>query len=264
MDATRWTAGEARRAVRTGGWTGPTSGLAQAHAQANLVALPRDYAFDFLVFCQRNPRPCPLLEVVDAGRVEPECAGGGDLRTDFPRYRVFRDGALAGEVDDATTLWRDDLVSFLIGCSFSFEALLLAAGLEVRHLTERRNVPMYRTNHPTHPAGQFRGPLVVSMRPFRPADVPRAVEITARLPQVHGAPVHVGDPAALGIADLSRTDYGDAVTVHEGEVPVFWGCGVTPQEAVLAARLPFAITHAPGHMMVTDLPCSGPFPGEVA
>jgi len=264
MDATRWTAGEARRAVRTGEWTGPTSGLAQAHAQANLVALPREYAFDFLVFCQRNPRPCPVLEVVDAGRVEPECAGGGDLRTDFPRYRVFRDGALDAEIDDATPLWRDDLVSFLIGCSFSFEAPLLAAGLEVRHLTERRNVPMYRTNRPTHPAGPFRGPLVVSMRPFRPADVPRAVEITGRLPRVHGAPVHVGDPATLGIADLSRTDYGDAVTVHQGEVPVFWGCGVTPQEAVLAARLPFAITHAPGHMMVTDLPCSGPFPGEVA
>ncbi len=264
MDAGRWTAAEARRAIRTGEWTGPTAGLATAHAQANLVALPREHAFDFLLFCQRNPRPCPLLEVVDAGRVEPACAGGGDLRTDFPRYRVFRDGALAGEVDDATPLWRDDLVSFLIRCSFSFEAPLLAAGLEVRHLTERRNVPMYRTGRPTRPAGPFRGPLVVSMRPFRPADVPRVVEITGRLPRVHGAPVHVGDAAAIGIADLSRPDYGDAVSVRDGEVPVFWACGVTPQAALLTARLPFAIAHAPGHMLVTDLPCSGPFPGDEA
>ncbi len=264
MDAGGWSAAEARRAIRTGEWKGPTAGLAVSHAQANLVALPREHAFDFLLFCQRNPRPCPLLEVVDAGRVEPGCAPGGDLRTDFPRYRVFRDGALAGEVDDATPLWRDDLVSFLIGCSFSFEAPLLAAGLEVRHLTERRNVPMYRTARPTRPAGPFRGPLVVSMRPFRPADVPRVVEITGRLPRVHGAPVHVGDPAAIGIADLSRPDYGDAVTVRDGEVPVFWACGVTPQAALLAGRLPFAITHAPGHMLVTDLPCSGPFPGDEA
>ena len=264
MDASRWTAAEARRAVRTGEWSGPTAGLATAHAQANLVALPREHAFDFLLYCQRNPRPCPLLEVVDEGRIEPECARGGDLRTDLPRYRVFRDGALADEVDDATPVWRDELVTFLIGCSFSFEAPLLAAGLEVRHLTEHRNVPMYRTSRETRPAGRFRGPLVVSMRPFKPADVPRVTEITGRLPRVHGAPVHVGDPAALGIADLSRPHYGDAVTIHPGEVPVFWACGVTPQAALLAARLPFAITPSPGHMLVTDLPCSGPFPGDDA
>jgi uncharacterized protein YcsI (UPF0317 family) len=263
MDATRWTAAEVRRAIRTGEWTGPTAGLAVAHAQANLVAVPREHAFDFLLFCQRNPRPCPLLEVVDAGSTEPECARGADLRTDLPRYRVFRDGALADEVDDLGPVWRDDLVSFLIGCSFSFEAPLLAAGLEVRHLSERRNVPMYRTSRATRPAGPFRGALVVSMRPFRPGDVPRVVEITGRLPRVHGAPVHAGDPAQLGIADLSRPDYGDAVTVRAGELPVFWACGVTPQAALVAARLPFAITHAPGHMLVTDLPCSGPFPGDV-
>lgn len=264
MDAGRWSAAEARRAIRTGEWNGPTAGLALSHAQANLVALPRQYAFDFLLYCQRNPRPCPLLEVLEAGRTEPQCAGGADLRTDFPRYRVFLDGALAGEFDDAAPLWRGDLVSFLIGCSFSFEAPLIASGLEVRHLTERRNVPMYRTSRPTRPAGPFRGPLVVSMRPFPPADVPRAVEITGRLPRVHGAPVHAGDPTALGIVDLSRPDYGDPVTVGDGEVPVFWACGVTPQASLVAARLPFAITHAPGHMLVTDLPCSGPFPGDEA
>jgi uncharacterized protein YcsI (UPF0317 family) len=264
MDASRWTGAEARRAIRSGEWTGPTAGVAIAHAQANLVALPREHAFDFLLFCQRNPRPCPLLEVVEAGRVQPDCASASDLRTDVPRYRVFREGALAGEVDDATPVWRDDLVSFLIGCSFSFEAPLLAAGLEVRHLAERRNVPMYRTSRATREAGPFRGPLVVSMRPFLPADVPRVIDITARLPRVHGAPVHVGDPAALGIRDLSRPDYGDAVTVRDGETPLFWACGVTPQAALLAAGLPFAITHAPGHMLVTDLPCTGPFPGEEA
>lgn len=254
---------EARAAIRSGAWRRPTAGLARAHAQANLVVLPREHAFDFLLFCQRNPKPCPLLEVLDPGAVEPTCAPGADLRTDLPRYRVWRDGRLAAEPTDVRDLWRDDLVSFLIGCSFSFEAPLVAAGLEVRHLTEGRNVPMYRTNRPTRAAGPFRGPLVVSMRPFTPADAVRAVEVTARLPQVHGAPVHVGEPAALGIADLGRPDYGDPVTVRPGELPVFWACGVTPQAALLEARLPFAITHAPGHMLVTDLPCAGPFPGDV-
>jgi uncharacterized protein YcsI (UPF0317 family) len=259
----RLSSAQARRAIRSGEWDRPTAGVASAYAQANLVALPREHAFDFLCFCQRNPRPCPLLEVLDPGRVEPRSAPGADLRTDLPRYRVFRDGRLAEELDDVSSLWREDLVSFLIGCSFSFEAPLLQAGLEVRHLSEGRNVPMYRTNRATVPAGPFRGPLVVSMRPFAPSDVARAVEITARLPQVHGAPIHVGEPAALGIADLSRPDYGDPVTVKAGELPVFWACGVTPQAALLQARLPFAITHAPGHMLITDLPCSGPFLGEL-
>lgn len=256
-------AADARRAIREGAWRGPTPGLAPAHAQANLVVLPREHAFDFLLYCQRNPKPCPLLEVLDPGAVEPACAPGADLRTDLPRYRVWRDGRLAAEPTDIRDLWRDDLVSFLIGCSFSFEAPLLAAGLEVRHLSEGCNVPMYRTTRPTRPAGPFRGPLVVSMRPFSPADAVRAVEVTARLPQVHGAPVHIGEPAALGIADLSRPDYGDPVTLRPGELPVFWACGVTPQAALLEARLPFAITHAPGHMFVTDLPCAGPFPGDL-
>ena len=264
MDAKQWSAGEARHRIRSGKWTGPTAGLAIAHAQANLVAVPREHAYDFLLFCQRNPRPCPLLEVLDAGKVEPDCARGADLRTDLPRYRIFRDGRLDAEPEDLEAAWRDDLVSFLIGCSFSFEAPLLAAGLEVRHLSEGRNVPMYRTARETRSAGPFRGPLVVSMRPFARTEVGRAVEITSRYPRVHGGPVQVGEPGALGIADLARPDYGDAVTVKPGEVPLFWACGVTPQAALVAARLPFAVTHAPGHMLVTDLPCSGPFPGDLA
>ena len=264
MDAKQWSADAARRTIRSGEWTGPTAGLAIAHAQANLVAVPREHAYDFLLFCQRNPRPCPLLEVLDAGVVEPGCARGADLRTDLPRYRIFRDGRLAEEPENLERAWRDDLVSFLIGCSFSFEAPLLAAGLEVRHLTEGRNVPMYRTGRETTPAGPFRGPLVVSMRPFPRSEVARVAEITSRYPRVHGGPIHAGDPEGLGIAELGRPDYGEAVTVKPGEVPVFWACGVTPQAALVAARLPFAITHAPGHMLVTDLPCSGPFPGDLA
>lgn len=254
---------EARAWIRGREWEKPTVGLAAAFAQANLVALPREHAFDFLLFCQRNPRPCPVLEVLDPGAVEPVCAPGADLRTDIPRYRIWRDGRLAAETTDVRSVWRDDLVSFLIGCSLSFEGPLLDAGLDVRHVSEGKNVPMYRTNRPTRPAGPFRGPLVVTMRPFRPGEVTRVVEITARVPQVHGAPIHVGEPAALGIADLGRPDYGDAVTVRAGEVPLFWACGVTPQAALLEARLPFAITHAPGHMLVTSLPAAGPFPGEV-
>ncbi len=267
MDDTRhrmdWTGAEARAAIRSGRWRRPTVGLAGSYAQANLVVLPREHAFDFLLFCQRNPRPCPLLEVLDPGAAQPACAPGADLRIDLPRYRVWRDGRLEDEPTDVRGVWREDLVSFLLGCSLSFEGPLVAAGLEVRHMSEGRNVPMYRTSRPTRPAGPFRGPLVVTMRPFRPGDVPRAVEITARVPQVHGAPIHVGEPAALGIADLGRPDYGDAVTIRPGEVPVFWACGVTPQAALIEARLPFAITHAPGHMFVTDIPGSGPFPGEV-
>lgn len=254
---------EARSAIRRGEWRRPTAGLAPAYAQANLVMLPREHAYDFLLFCQRNPRPCPLLEVTAPGAHEPACARGADLRTDLPRYRLFQDGELTAEVDDLRSVFRKDLVSFLIGCSFSFEAALLEAGLEVRHLSEGRNVPMYRTTRPTASAGPFGGPLVVSMRPFPEAQVARAIAITARVPRVHGAPVQVGDPEALGIADLARPDYGEAVAVHPGEVPLFWACGVTPQAALVGARLPFAITHAPGHMLVTDLPCGGPFPGDV-
>ncbi|MDT0330657.1 putative hydro-lyase [Nocardiopsis lambiniae] len=243
---------ERARALFRAGLETPTSGFAPGYAQANLIALPREAAFDFLLFAQRNPKPCPILDVTEPGEVSASVFGG-DLRTDLPAYRVYRHGELTEERTDVTDLWRDDLVAFLIGCSFTFETPLLEAGVPVRHIEAGTNVAMYRTNRECRPAGRFRGPLVVSMRPI-PADrVADAVRVTSRYPAVHGAPVHVGDPAGLGIADLSRPDYGDPVEVGEGEIPVFWACGVTPQAAVTASAPEFAIGHAPGHMAVTDV-----------
>ncbi len=243
-----------RTEIRAGRWRRPTAGLAPAFAQANLVILPKTVAYDFLLFCQRNPKPCPLLDVTDPGDPRPPYAAReADVRTDVPRYRIFRHGQPAGEATDIVALWREDLVTFLLGCSFTFEAAMVRAGLPVRHVEEARNVPMYRTTIPCRPAGAFRGPMVVSMRPVPQANVSRAIQITARYPLAHGAPVHIGDPAAIGVADLSHPDYGDAVTVHEGEVPVFWACGVTPQAVVQQARPEIMITHAPGHMFITDL-----------
>jgi uncharacterized protein YcsI (UPF0317 family) len=247
--------GEVRAAIRRGEWTGPTAGLASGSVQANLVALPAADAFDFLRFCVANPRPCPVLEVTDVGSAEPRnLAPGADLRTDVPRYRVHRDGELVDETIDATSVWRDDLVGFLLGCSFTFERALLAAGLPVRHIEQGINVPMYRTGVACTPAGRFSGPLVVSMRPMTPAQAIRATQVTTRYAAVHGAPVHVGDPRELGIADLDAPDYGDPVNVRAGEVPVFWACGVTPQAVAAASRPELMITHAPGHMFVTDVP----------
>ncbi|MGH7360312.1 MAG: putative hydro-lyase [Candidatus Methylomirabilales bacterium] len=245
---------EVRERIRRGEWVRPTAGCAAGYVQANLVVLPRDLAYDFLLFTHRNPRPCPLLEVTDPGSPEPvRVAPGADLRTDLPKYRVYRHGVLAEEVTDLIPLWRDDLVAFLLGCSFTFEAALLKAEVPVRHLEEGRNVPMYITSIPCAPAGLFEGPLVVSMRPIPPEKVARAAGVTARFPAVHGAPVHVGTPEALGIRDLGRPDFGDPVTIRPGEVPVFWACGVTPQAVAMAVKPPLMITHAPGHMFVTDL-----------
>jgi uncharacterized protein YcsI (UPF0317 family) len=248
------TGAEVRRRVRAGECTGPTCGLALGYVQANLVVVPRDLAFDFLLFCQRNPKPCPLLAVAEPGSPEPRLvAPGADLRTDLPRYRVYRHGELVDEPDDLTGLWRDDLVGFLLGCSFTFENALLQAGLPVRHIERGCNVPMYRTTIECVPAGAFRGPMTVSMRPMTPAQAVRAVQVCSRFPRAHGAPVHVGDPSAIGVRDLGRPDFGDPVEVRPGEVPVFWACGVTPQTVAMAARPPFLITHKPGHMFVTDL-----------
>ncbi|MBX3444162.1 MAG: putative hydro-lyase [Planctomyces sp.] len=247
------TGADVRIACRTGRWTRATAGLAEGFTQANLVVLPADFAFEFLLFCQRNPKPCPLLEVVErGGTAAARFAPGADLRRDLPRYRVWRNGELADEPTDVADVWRDDFVSFLIGCSFSFERALLEAGLPVRHIEQGRNVPMYRTNRACDGAGRFAGPLVVSMRPMTPAQAIEATIVTARFPDVHGAPVHLGDPAALGIDDLDQPDFGEAVALRAGEIPVFWACGVTPQCALLAARPPIAITHAPGCMFVTD------------
>jgi uncharacterized protein YcsI (UPF0317 family) len=244
---------ELRALCRTGGFSGQTAGAADGFIQANLAILPREFAFEFLLFCQRNPRPCPLVEVLETGLFEPECAPGADLRTDLPGYRIFKDGELVDEVADVRKYWSDDLVSFLIGCSFSFEEALVRGGIRLRHLELGCNVAMYRTNRECRPAGRFHGPMVVSMRPVPVGQVELATAITAGFPDSHGAPVHVGDPAALGIADLARPDYGDAVPVLDGEVPVFWACGVTPQAVVLESKLPFCITHAPGKMFVSDL-----------
>ncbi|WP_226874558.1 putative hydro-lyase [Microbispora sitophila] len=250
LDPARLTPREARELFR-GGLVTPTSGWAAGWAQANLIALPRDRAYDFLVFAQRNPRPCPVLAVTEPG--EPFASiFDGDLRTDLPAYRVYRDGEQVAEVTDVTSYWRDDLVGFLIGCSFTFEAALLEAGVPIRHIEAGTNVPMYLTDRPCVPAGELSGPLVVSMRPIPAELVPAAVRVTSRYPAVHGAPVHVGDPAALGIADLAKPDFGDPVEVRDGELPVFWACGVTPQAAVMRSRPPFAIGHAPGHMAITD------------
>ena len=228
---------DVRAAIRAGEWTGPTAALAPGYAQANLVALPAADAFDFLRFCVANPRPCPILEVGEPGEPEPvQTAPGADLRTDLPRYRVHRDGEMTDEVDDVRDVWREDLVAFLLGCSFTFERALLAAGLPVRHIEQGVNVPMYTTAIACRPAGRFAGPLVVSMRPMTPRQAIRATEITSRYPSAHGAPVHIGDPEAIGIAALATPQYGDPVEIRDGEVPVFWACGVTPQAVAAASR----------------------------
>ena len=245
---------EARAAVRDGLHRGPTSGIAPGYVQGNLAILPKALADDFFRFCQFNPKPCPLLAASEPGDPRLPALGDDlDIRTDLPLYRVWRNGELVGEVEDLEAVWRDDLVAFVIGCSFSFEEALVEDGIPLRHIERGTNVPMYRTSIATRPAGPFRGPLVVSMRPLRPADAIRAVQITSRFPSVHGAPVHLGKPEMLGIADLGRPDYGDAVDIADDELPVFWACGVTPQSVIAAVRPEFGITHAPGHMLVTDL-----------
>ncbi len=244
---------EVRTLIREDKWTEPTSGLCLGHAQANMIILPRDWAFDFLLYATRNPKPCPILDVTEAGDPEPKrIAPGADVRTDLPRYRIWENGKLVEEPTDIKAAWRDDLVAFLIGCSFSFENALLEAGIGIRHMEEGVNVPMYLTNVLCIPAGRFSGNTVMSMRPVPPHQVVKAVTCTARFPAVHGAPMHVGDPAAIGVKDIDKPEFGDAVTIRPGEVPIFWACGVTPQAAVMQSKPPFAITHAPGHMFIAD------------
>ncbi|WP_333619375.1 putative hydro-lyase [Dietzia sp.] len=243
------------RALLHSGLDVPTAGWSTGFAQANLIALPREAAFDFLLFAQRNPKPCPVLEVLEPGEFHGGILGAdSDVRTDAPSYRVWRDGELAEETTDAREHWTEDMVAFLIGCSFTFEHPLLAAGVPVRHIAAGRNVPMYRTSVQCRPAGRFSGRQVVSMRAIPAAQVADAVRISSRYPSVHGAPVHVGDPAALGIADLDNPDFGDPPVVDDGDVPVFWACGVTPQSMVMESSPPLAITHSPGKMIITDAP----------
>lgn len=240
------------RALFRAGLVSPTSGWSAGYAQANLIIVPKAQAFDVLLFAQRNPKPCPVLGVLDAGETTGVLLPGGDVRTDVARYAVYIDGIRTDEPTDISAYWRDDLVTFIVGCSFTFEAALQENGISVAHIDQGVNVPMYRTDIRCEPAGSMAGPLVVSMRPVPASQVADAVRITSRYPAVHGAPVHVGSPADLGIADLSRPDFGDAVQIPAGHVPVFWACGVTPQAAVMESRPALAIGHAPGHMLITD------------
>lgn len=243
-----------RELIRKEEITGPTAGMCAGYAQANLVVLPEKLAYDFLLFAQRNPKSCPLLEVSDKGSRTLRYIGRNvDIARDIPKYRIYRNGILDGEYTNVEEFWGEDLVSFLIGCSFSFEAALLEAGVPVRHIEENCNVPMYKTNIPCVPAGVFDGNMVVSMRPLPYNQVAKAVQITGEMPRVHGAPIHIGAPEAIGISDIGKPDFGDMVTIREGEVPVFWPCGVTPQNVIMNSRPEFVITHAPGHMLITDV-----------
>lgn len=247
---------ELRSLIRMGKFDQPTAGHGGEALQANVVILPQGDAQDFLRFCQANPRPCPLLAVGEPGNPSLPPLGDIDLRHDVPRYRVWRNGELVSEPTDIEEIWSSDLVSFALGCSFSFEDALTKAGIPVRHQLAGRNVPMYRTNIATRAAGKFSGPVVVSMRPMPAAAAIEAVSICQRFPLAHGAPVHLGDPAEIGIKDIYNPDYGDAPDIRTGDIPVFWACGVTPQAAIVAARPALAITHAPGYMLVTDIPSS--------
>jgi uncharacterized protein YcsI (UPF0317 family) len=231
-----------------------TSGVANGYVQGNLAILPEKFASAFHRFCQLNPKPCPIIGMSDVGNpMIPSLGTDLDIRTDVPRYRVWRDGEVVEEPTDIISHWRDDLVAFVLGCSFSFEEALMAEEIPLRHIEHKVRVPMYRTNIACSPAGPFAGPMVVSMRPLKPAQAIRAVQITSRFPSVHGAPVHLGHPDSIGIADINTPDYGDPVPIAPDEIPVFWACGVTPQSVISAAKIPFAITHAPGLMLITDL-----------
>jgi uncharacterized protein YcsI (UPF0317 family) len=243
-----------RAMIRSGEWDFYTKGLVMGYAQANLVILPKEDALEFLVFCQRNPKPCPVIEVTDVGNPEPVyCAPGADLRTDLPRYRVFRRGELVDEPTDVKKYWRGDLVAFLIGCSLTFEGALLDAGVPIRALEENVGTCDFISSIRCRPSGKFHGPMVVSMRPMTPEQAVRATQVTTRFSATHGAPVHIGDPAAIGIEDIYSPDFGAGVTIKEGEVPVFWACGITPQVVALESKPEFMITHKPGHMFITDL-----------
>jgi len=245
---------DVRLAIRDGSYDGHTAGLAAGKLQCNLAILPESHALDFLRFCQRNPKPCPVVGIGDTGDPQlPTLGPDIDIRSDVSRYRIFRDGSFDCEVTDISDVWRDDFVTVALGCSFTFENALLRNGIPVRHIETGRNVPMYRSTIDLVPAGPFGGQMVVTMRPIPKDQVAQATQISGRYPQAHGAPIATGDPAKIGIADLMQPDWGDAVEIREGEVPVYWACGVTPQNVLLAAKLPICITHSPGHMLISDV-----------
>ena len=249
------TGAEIRALCRSSDFNNQTSGLASGFVQCNVVILPADSATHFETFCKLNPRPCPLLaSSAQPGAYQlPTLGNDIDIRTDLPQYRVWQNGQVVEQRNDITQLWQDDWVAFALGCSFSFEEALINAGIEIRNITEEVNVPMYRTHIDCSPAGPFEGKMVVSMRPMPAAEAIEAIQICSRYPSVHGAPIHLGNPGLIGIDDLGRPDFGDPVSLREDDIPLFWACGVTPQVALEAARLPLAITHEPGHMLVTDL-----------
>ncbi|MFD4929296.1 putative hydro-lyase [Peribacillus butanolivorans] len=248
------TPAELRAMIRNNELIKPTAGMANGYAQANLAILKKEHAFDFLLFCQRNPKSCPLLDVTEIGSPIPKFAAqSGDIRTDIPKYRIYKYGELVEEVTDISDYWEDDMVGFLIGCSFTFEHALLNNDISIRHIEEDCNVPMYKTNISCTEAGIFHGKMVVSMRPIPQQDVVRAAQVTSRFPAVHGGPIHIGDPGAIGVSNIQQPDFGDAVTIREGEVPVFWACGVTPQSIAMETKPAIMITHAPGHMFITDI-----------
>ncbi|TLS38664.1 putative hydro-lyase [Pseudalkalibacillus caeni] len=245
---------DARRKIRNKEWVKPTSGMANGYVQANLAVLPKDLAFEFLLFCQRNPKSCPIIDVTEPGSGVPALsAPDADLRTDIPKYRLYKKGILTEEKTDLLDIWDENMVGFLIGCSFTFEEALIKNGIPMRHNEEQCNVPMYKTNIQSVKAGPFEGPMVVSMRPMKEKDVVRAVQVTSRFPAVHGAPVHIGNPQSIGINDINNPDFGDKVTIKDDEVPVFWACGVTPQAVAMHVKPEIMITHSPGHMFITDL-----------
>lgn len=254
-DLAKLTPAGVRAEIRRGKYQSHTAGLGDGYLQTNLAILPEVFALDFMRFCQRNPKPCPLVGVSDTGNPMMFTLGSDiDIRRDVPRYNIYRDGKLDESALDISDIWGDSMVAFALGCSFTFERALRETGIPVWHVENDRTVPMFRSNIDTVPAGPFRGKMVVSMRSI-PADrVDEAANISRGFPLAHGAPVHVGDPAEIGIADVSRPDWGDAAPVKDGEVPMFWACGVTPQVAIEAAGVPLCITHKPGHMLLTDVP----------
>jgi uncharacterized protein YcsI (UPF0317 family) len=251
-------AADLRAAARRGEWRGTTGGHCPAYQQANLAILPKEAAVEFAAFCTRNPAPCPIIEILPPGDPEPvRSAPGADLRTDVPGYRIYLKGKLTEQPGDIRDVWRDDLVAFLLGCSFTFEHALVEAGVPLRNVERDTMISMFVSNIPCVPAGRFHGPMVVTMRPIAEAQVDLVRELSARYPHAHGAPVHIGDPKLIGISDLSRPDYGESVPIYPKEIPVFWACGVTPQAVAERARVEFMITHEPAQMFLTDLPREG-------
>lgn len=252
-DLGKLTPAEARELIRKKELNVQTSGIAEGHVQGNLAILPKENALDFLIFAQRNPKACPILDVTDIGDPEPKIvAPGADIRYDIPKYRIYKKGELIKEVDSIEEYWNENMVGFIIGCSFSFEKAMLSAGIPVRHIEDKHNVPMYLTNIDTVPAGPFHGKMVVSMRPIPEDQIVRAVTVTSRFPSVHGSPVHIGNPESIGIKDINKPDFGEKSEIKEGEVPVFWACGVTPQSIAMTSKPEIMITHAPGHMLICD------------